>query len=595
MKRLFSYIGFITINLILFTETVSASPEANFRKIRKEFTLLPDNKLRIDYYKELEINSLMALNNLYGETFIIYNPDFQTLKINTAFTRLANGDTLAVPQNAINEVLPTFASHAPAYNRLKEMVITHTGLEPEACIHLDYTLLSDNIQHLDIDEILQEETPVREYQIIINIPNNQDLHYKQLNLKEKPKITETPQGKQYSWTFNDLPPRTHESFRIKNRMDVPRLMANTYTSIKSSLNILRDNFHFGNYDEISRFTETLTQNCKNNLDKTFAIKDYIAQRISSLNIPSEYLKREIRTPEEVFNQAYGTQAEKINLFITMLQSVGIPASVAVVYPGLQGDAIGGLQPIRQLLVYTLSEGIPLFLTADGHDAVSPELRGKRDQIYLLSASGITPLTVLPTTGNIDCQLNVNISPMKADLSGNISLTGGLIPLRPNKLYQEKIKAAIALPGDSADIRYNKITPFENNLNVKSQSAPAANQDYLFYSLPEIGTGVRSWKILPLNSNRHEKLEIPYPIRESYDYTIRLVPDLTLKNECREIRKKYRCGSVSVKITQQADKIHIHREINLPVPIITPKEYKHFLEILHIWHNKNINTLIFSKI
>ena len=238
---------------------------------------------------------------------------------------------------------------------------------------------------------------------------------------------------------------------------------------------------------------------------------------------------------------------------------------------------------------------PLFLTADNHDAISPELRGKLDQIYLLSASGITPLTALPATGHIDCQLNLNISPTKADLSGNISLSGGLIPLRPNQLYQEKIKAAIAIPGDSAEIRYNKVTPFENNLRVKSQSAPVTNQDYLFYSLPEIGTGVHSWEILPLNSNRLEKLEIPYPIRESYDYIIRLAPGLTLKNECREIRKKYRCGTVSVKITQQADTIHIHREIALPTPIISPKEYKHFREILHIWHDKNTKTLIISKI
>ncbi len=595
MNKSFSYIGFIFIVLILFNQSVSANPEANFRKIKKEFTLLPDNKLQINYYKELEINSLMALNNLYGETFIIYNPDFQKLKINTAFTRLANGDTLFIPQNALNEVLPAFASHAPAYNHLKEMVITHTGLEPGACIYLDYTLLLDNITHLDINEILQEETPIQEYNIIINIPNNQELNYKLLNLKGKPEITETSQGKRYSWKFNNLQPRTHESFRIKNRTDIPHFMANTYTSIKSSLEILRDNFHFNKNEKIANFTETLTQNCQNDLDKTFAIKDYITQRISTLNIPSEYLNRKIRTPEEVFNQAYGTQAEKINLFIAMLQSVGIPASVAVIYPGLEKDAVGGIQPIRQLLVYTLSEGIPLFLTADGHDIISPELRGKRDQIYLLSASGITPLTVLPAAGDINCQLNLNISPSKANLSGNISLSGGLIPLRPNKLYQEKIKTAISIPGDSVNIRYNKVTPFENNLSIESQVTPVTNQNYLFYSLPETRTGIRSWNILPLNSDRREQLEIPYPIRESYDYTIQLAPGLTLKNQCREIRKKHRCGSVSVKISQQADKIYIHRKIELPTSIITPKDYKHFREILHIWQDDNTNTLIISDI
>ncbi len=595
MKKLFPSITLISIGLILFTETVAATPEANFRRIRKEFTLSPDNRLQIDYYKELEINSFISSNQSYGETVVVYNPDFQKLKINAAFTRTANGDTLFISQNAMNESLPAFVSQAPAYNHLKERVITHPGWEPGACIHLGYTLLSDDIKHLDIDEILQEEIPVREYQLILNIPANQELHYKLLNLKGKPEITETPQGKRYSWTFNNLAPRTHESFRIKNRTDMPHFIANTYASIKSSIEVLRDNFHFDNDEDIARFTKTLTQNCKNNLDRTFVVKDYIAQHISTLHIPSEYLNRKIHTPGEVFHRAYGTQAEKINLFITMLQSVGIPASVAVVYPGLQEDAVGGLQPIQQLLVYTLSEGIPLFLTADGHDAVTPELRGKRDRIYLLSASGITPLTVLAASGNINCRLNLNISPAKMNLSGNISISGGLVPLRPNRLYQEKIKETLAVPGDSVNIRYNKVTPFENDLYVESQSIPVINQNLLFYSLPEAGMGVRSWKILPLDDHRREKLEIPYPIRESYEYIVRLAPGLTLKNPSREIRKKHRCGAVSVKMTQQDDKLYIHREIDLPAAIITPKEYKHFREILRIWQDKDNNTLIINKI
>lgn len=595
MNKLFSYTRFIFIGLILFTETVSALPEAHFRKIRKEFTLSPDNKLAVNHYKELEINSLMALNNLYGETFIVYNPDFQRLKIHSAYTRLANGDTLFVPQNALNEVLPSFASHAPAYNHLKEMVVTHTGLELGACIHLNYTLFSDSIKHLDIDEILQEENPVQEYEVIINIPKNQEIHYQLLNLKGKPKITETTATKRYAWIFRDLSPRTHESFRIKNKTDVPHFIAHTYPSSKSSLETLRDNFHFNKKEAITRFTEELTKNCSNNIDRTFVIKDYISQQISTLDIPLKYINRKIRTPEEVFNHAYGTQAEKINLFVIMLQAVGIPASVAVVYPDSEGNAIRGLQSIQKLLVYTLSEGIPLFLSADGHDIISPELRGKRDQIYLLSASRITPLTVLPASGNITCQLKLNIHPTQTHLSGHVSLSGGLVPLRPNKLYQEKIKTALAIPGDSVNIRYNKITPFENNLSIESRFTPITNQNYLFCSLPEIGTGVHSWKIHPLTSNRREKLEIPYPIRESYDYIIQLDPGLTLKNKCRGIQKKHRCGAVSVKITQQADKIYIHREIELPASVITPKEYKHFREILNTWQDKNYNTLIISKI
>ena len=41
MNKLFLYTGFIFIGLILFTETVSATTEAHFRKSEKNLPFLP--------------------------------------------------------------------------------------------------------------------------------------------------------------------------------------------------------------------------------------------------------------------------------------------------------------------------------------------------------------------------------------------------------------------------------------------------------------------------------------------------------------------------------------------------------------------------
>lgn len=595
MNILPKHIYLIFISLVLFTETVSAYSEAHFKKIRKEFTLFPNQTLQVDYYKELEINSLMALNRLYGETFIIYNPDFQKLKINYSYTCLPNGDTLNTPANAFNEVLPEFAANAPAFNHLKEMVITHTGLEPQARIHLNYTLISSCINNLDIDEILQEESPVKEYQIVINIPENQPLNYQLFNLSGKPKITQTIHGKQYSWTFKNLPPALHEPFQTKDQSHLPHFIANSYNSTQSSLEILSNKFHIANSEEINLFTKQLTQNCQNDLDKVFTVKDFITNRISTINLPPEYLNWEIRRPEKVFQKAYGTPAEKINLFISMLQSVGIKASIAVIYPGSYKNTIQGQKPVRQLLVYTLSNGFPLFLSVDGSEIISPELRGERDHIFLLDPNEIRPLTVLPSVGNISCQTNIKLTPGQATIKGNISLNGGLIQTEKNTLYQEKIKKVLALPGDSLKIQYNNLTSFQNNLNFESKSYIDSSQAYISYSLPEPGIGVHSWKMLPLNSKRAQKLEIPYAIKESHDYIIQLDPRLKLMNIEEEIQEKQTCGNVYIKISQRADKIHIHREINLSAALISPKAYSGFRKILNIWANKKYKTLIFNNI
>jgi len=53
---------------------------------------------------------------------------------------MADGKKVETPSNAFNEILPSFAAGAPAFNGLRDMVITHTGLERGAVINLDYTL-----------------------------------------------------------------------------------------------------------------------------------------------------------------------------------------------------------------------------------------------------------------------------------------------------------------------------------------------------------------------------------------------------------------------------------------------------------------------
>lgn len=580
---------------LLFIETVSAAPEALFKKIRKEFTLSQDSTLQVDYYKELEINSLMALNRLYGETFIIYNPDYQKLTINESYTLLPNGDTLETPVNAFNEVLPAFAANAPAYNHLKEMVITHTGLEPQATIHLNYTLTSSRTPNLDIDEILSEESPVREYQIIINIPANQKLNYQLLNLSAKPEIRETAQGKQYTWTFKNLSPASHDVFQTKDKSDLPHLIANSYTLSGSSLELLKDNFHFTSNEDITSSTKEITRNCKNNLDKVFTIKEFISHQISTVDIPMEYLNWEIRTPEQVLQKAYGNKAEKVNLFVSMLESAGIPASVGIVYPGSAKNTIQGLKPIHQLFVYTLSEGMPLFLSVDGSEIISPELRGERDRIFLISSSEIRPLTVLPSSANITGRFNIHLKSQEALISGNLSISGGLIqPESPNQ-YRIKIKKALGFSGDSLNILYNRLTSFQCDLIIKNKSGVDLNQDYIRYILPEPGIGTESWRLFPLNSKRSTTLELPYPIKENYDYTIQLDSDMKLMSFPEEIREKQACGSVYIKITQKNDTIHVHREIDLPEALISPKEYAGFRKIMNIWEENNLKTLIIKKL
>lgn len=49
-------------------------------------------------YKELTLFTHAAMNGLYGESFIVYNPAYQELKIHESYTRQKDGKIVKTPE-----------------------------------------------------------------------------------------------------------------------------------------------------------------------------------------------------------------------------------------------------------------------------------------------------------------------------------------------------------------------------------------------------------------------------------------------------------------------------------------------------------------
>ena len=125
MRHKINSLSLLLLLLCAFTSFAWAGTEAEYKKLSKSWTLNPDGSQVFHYSMELTIYTHTAMRSAYGETFIVYNPDYQTLKINTSYTKQKDGTIIKTPDNAFVEVLPRSASDAPAYNNLKEMVVNH--------------------------------------------------------------------------------------------------------------------------------------------------------------------------------------------------------------------------------------------------------------------------------------------------------------------------------------------------------------------------------------------------------------------------------------------------------------------------------------
>ena len=119
---------------------LARASDARFLNVEITYQLHEDGSWDMAYEQQARLDTYYAFNRALGETFIVYNPDFQKLEVLKSETTMADGRQVASPENAFNEVLP-FAAHGFAdFSHLREMVVTHTGLERGAMVDLHYRI-----------------------------------------------------------------------------------------------------------------------------------------------------------------------------------------------------------------------------------------------------------------------------------------------------------------------------------------------------------------------------------------------------------------------------------------------------------------------
>lgn len=342
MKTLSIYIGIIGM-LLLAVLPAKAASEAEFRKLSKTYTLRADGSQEVRVQKELTLFTHAAMNSLYGETFIVYNPDFQKLEIHESYTRQKDGNVIKTPANALVEVLPSAAANAPAYNRLKEMVVVHTGLELGATIVLDYSIVSKAgyLPELDVCCPVKELSPIKEYTFRLNVPAGKAVHYELLNASAKPAISQGSGMKTFTWTLKDVKPRPYAYPSARGAMGqvqavssgmMPVFMASTWPRYDEALKSLKAQFQPGSHSIIEAKVAELTRGIEGNPQAIRnAIADYMTglYQLGRCGVSLQEAGYRLRPASEVIRSAYGTQAELVNLDVTLQQAAGLEAEVAV--------------------------------------------------------------------------------------------------------------------------------------------------------------------------------------------------------------------------------------------------------------------------
>ena len=549
--------------MLLMTTTVFGASEAEYKKLAKTWTLNADGSQEFRYDMELTLFTHTAMNGTYGESFIVYNPQYQELKINSSYTKQKDGTIIKTPDNAFVVVLPRNAADAPAYNHLKEMVVVHTGLELGATIYLDYTVTSKPgyLPEVDIFEELLQSSPVKEYTLTIVIPEAKELAYTLTNNPAKASVKRSGGTCTTSWTLRNLPASSRAPFVYVKNGDVPFLAATTYASEGEALATLLKQFNPSGDPQLTTLAESLTEGEKKDEDKLEAILEYTTNHIANNGLTLDQTGYRLRPADAVMSTAYGTEVEKANLLAGLLDGAGFKAEPMATYQAYADKGLA-LKAVDQLFVSCMVNGeLYLFSTSSTHRPQTVNF----DQTPLFSLQTGKPVAIaVPQDYQIKSDIAVRFKDGKVTTSTKESVGKELMPY------------------------------FTTGNSENEQTAPLKVENgYATISLPDAEYGFSHLPYGYLNSQRKENLLIPRPVNEVYTYTIECPENMELRTPETDKTIRNAAGSLTISVKKNGRTATVTRSLELNKQLYTPAEYKDLRQLLTEWSDVNGKTLLFS--
>ncbi len=600
-------------HIILFTLTVllagacqksttEKENDAVFKTIKKVYELNSDGSMNFQYQHQLKYITHFSFNRLYGESFIIYNPDYQEIRFNKIETTMADGKIVKAPENAFNEVLPRFAAGAPAFNHLREMVVTHTGLELGCTVNFDYELHSKAgyLPFLNENIILQEEVPVENLEIVVKVPEGTELNYKLLNSNAQVKITNKDGYTHYTWKFKNLKNKAHESHQPKDQQYLPRLIFTNATMADALQEVSKNDFSLNN--KMKKIVTKRITGKKKEIHIIRALQKLVGSEINDFHIPLDYARYSARPLEDVWQSNGATGIEKNMLLNELLNYSGIESQLIYAIPSFYFDQkLGVLNGTGDFYNLVKANNEDFIIDANSNQTNNLALLLEDNVILDLEAETLTSqeeLSEIDPKIEIKGTFEINT---QGDLDGKLDLD--VIGVKsPYLNYLDDVdNAKEVVQSVFPKNTIQKFEVYEFDQKGSKMQAKIDHKDvwknqgnYYFLTLPESEFGIKGEHLNFLIEERQTPLQLSQEINELYNYSLKLPDGFVFTAPSIEKELENDLGSVFIKINAESNVLKIDKKLKVNRSIINPEEYSQFKDLLEIWNNKTFREIILKK-
>lgn len=520
--------------------------DAIYKLISESYTLNTDGSTEFRKRTELQIFTRMTFDH-FGETFITYNPDFQELIINEAYTIRKDGSKVETPENAFNPMLPEGCTKCERLNGIRTMVVTHTALEYDAVIVLDYTIRSKNFFFQELLEKvdLQEEVPVEKYVVSVSTPDYKPAKFV---LNGKLSYTETESTgkgmKTTVMTFTNLPEYPTDEYIFPGdykavtfyTMDEPHhivgRIAQQNSMQKFNNQTITDFFK-------SRFTEEMTE-----MDKVLYVRDYIHDHIRTNHVDAKVLNYMFASPSYVWSSNCALPIEKNILLARVLQSLGFEAQFVFLSETLTEDPTS--------MVYVKVGETFYYISADEVEDLS---------LYVLHPRN----SFIGLDGQQWSQEKIDVN---VDVAADIIVEDGNMAAPKVVVKRKNVQSPMT----------ETLRPQEIEVAKVAVSQLTGNYYELTIDNGNYGTQVRSVNI---HNDRQYDVCTDGAV-EKYAYTVKLPANVRILT--KSVHKEITVEKAKLQIDVQIDgqTVTITRQLSLPFDWVTAKSAKTFKAMMGEW-------------
>lgn len=585
------------------TNNYEQDHDAVFKTIKKVYELNEDGSMNYQYEHQLKYITHYSFNRMYGESFIIYNPEEQNLNIKKAETTMADGTLVPSPENAFNEVLPRFASGAPAFNHLREMVVTHTGLELGCMVDFEYELNTNEgyYPYFNDNILIGEDVPVEKYEIVISVPKGKELNYKLINSDVEPIVKNKEEKTIYTWKFKDIDAIPHEANMPHDNLYLPHLIFSDISLEQATTN-LAYSVDLELTPDIKKAVNRLLSGKEKGIRIINDLQKMIGTNMNDFNIPFEYTGYSVRPLKEVWLSNGATRFEKVFLFNEMLNYAGINSKIVFAIPSQTYDSeIGNLINYGHAYVLANVEGEKLIVSCNEKQKNNLAFEVKNDVLTDIEGTKISiPEFVKETINKITATGNFDLTKAGA-LEGKMEMEVSGVE-NPYLLYlsdSDNSLATIKSMVPDFAIKDHTIKSIDHSKSeiqatIQMDKIWKKQDNYYFIGLFNPSLGIASAHLQPLLNERVAPLTIGNSTDETYDFTITLPDGFEFVGPSVDKEVTNILGSVKVSITSESNKLHIVKKLAIPESKISPEEYVNFKQLMNLWQKEEYHELVFKK-